>query len=94
MVLFILGQQLFGDGGDTVFDIGLASLRQGLTPPDVLGRVASIWLVFTSAGFLVGTLAGGVLVDAVGYRATLAAAVGVRVLVLALTWGFSGRAES
>lgn len=94
VVLFILGQQLFGDGGDTVFDIGLASLRQGLTPPDVLGRVASIWRVFTAAGLLVGTLAGGVLVEAVGYRVTLGGAVGVRVLVLALTWRFSGRAES
>ncbi len=94
VVLFILGQQLCGDGGDTVFDIGLAALRQGLTPHDVLGRVGSIWLVFTAAGLLVGTVAGGVLVEAVGYRVTLVGAVGVRVLVLALTWRFSGRAES
>ncbi len=90
VVLFILGQQLFGDGGDTVFDIGLAAVRQGSTPNDILGRVGSIWLVLTSTGLLVGTLAGGVLVGMVGYRATLAGAVGVRVLVLALSWRVRG----
>ena len=94
VVLFILGQQLFGDGGDTVFDIGLASMRQGRTPNDVLGRGSSLWQVLTPAGLLVGTVAGGVLAGAVGYRATLAGAVGVRVVVLGLVWRFRGRAGS
>lgn len=83
--VFILGQQLFGGGGDAVFDIGLAAVRQGSTPNDVLGRVGSIWLVLTSTGLLVGV---------VGYRATLAGAVGVRVLVLALSWRFGRRAAA
>lgn len=68
VVLFILGRQLLGDGGDAVFDLAVTMLRQAETDNRVLGRVHAVWRMLTSTGLLVGTIAGGRSVGLIGYR--------------------------
>ena len=90
LVVFVVGQQLLGDGGDTLLDIGLASLRQQYTANAYLGRVSAAWFVLTGIGTLGGTLAGGLLAGgllagAIGLRDALIVGVGVRLVVVALT---------
>ncbi len=84
-MVFVVGQQLLGDGGDTLLDIGLASLRQQYTANAYLGRVSAAWFVLTGIGTLGGTLAGGLLAGAIGLRDALIVGVGVRLVVVALT---------
>lgn len=88
ILLFILGQQILGDAGDTMFDLGLTSLRQSLTGNLFLGRVRSIWLSLTFMGLLLGILVGGELAGCIGLRYTLVVGVGVR-LVMAVLVGMS-----
>lgn len=84
LIIFVLGQQVVGDGGDTLLAIGLTSLRQQHTDNRVLGRVRSVWLVLTGTGTLLGTLAGGQLAEMMGLRDTLFAGVGIRLLAALL----------
>lgn len=86
LALFILGQQLFGDGGDTLLDIGLSSLRQSRTDNAILGRIRATWLVFTAFGLLAGTLAGGIVGGTIGYRDTLLIGAGIRLVVAGIAW--------
>lgn len=84
LVLFVLGQQIFGDGGDTLLIIGLDSLRQLHSSNAMLGRIRSTWLVSTSLGMVLGTLAGGQLAQFIGLRDTLFVGVGIRLGVIAI----------
>ncbi len=85
LVIFVLGQQIIGDSGDTLLLIGLDSVRQAHTAIDVLGRVRSAWLVVTAIGTVIGTIAGGQLASVIGLRDTLFAGVGIRVVVILIT---------
>lgn len=84
LILFVLGQQVIGDAGDTLVMIGLSNLRQRHTENAVLGRLRSSWLVLASLGTLCGILAGGQLATIVGLRDTLFLGVGIRLVVVAL----------
>ena len=84
LILFVLGQQVIGDAGDTIVTIELSNLRQRHTENAVLGRLRSSWLVLTSLGTLCGILAGGQLATIVGLRDTLFLGVGIRLVVVAL----------
>jgi MFS family permease len=86
IALFILGQQVLGDGGDTMLDIGMASLRQSFTENAVPGRVRSSWLVMTGLGLLAGTLMGGELGRSIGYRYALVCGAAVRLVVAVIAW--------
>lgn len=83
--VFIIGQQVLGDGGDTLLDINMASLRQSVTPNAYLGRVRSAWLVVTGLGTLAGALVGGLLAGDIGLRATLFLGVGMRLAMVGWT---------
>lgn len=57
--------------GITVFRVNLASLRQALVPAELRGRVASVHFLVAGGAALVGALAGGLLAEIIGLRATL-----------------------
>lgn len=84
LITFILGQQLLGDGADTIFEIGVAGFRQAHTSNVFLGRVNSIWQVLTWVCILAGTLIGGELAAFIGLKNTLFIAIAVRIVGLAL----------
>ncbi len=66
----LLGQQ-FGDGFFTVWDINQVSLRQSITPEQILGRVNAGFRFAGQGAMLAGALAGGLLGELIGLRTTL-----------------------
>ena len=70
MVVLITGQ-LTGDAIRTVRDIGQASLRQAVLPPEALGRTAGAFATGQGLAGVAGALAGGALGSAIGARETL-----------------------
>lgn len=86
ILLFILGQQVVGDAGDTLVLVGLATLRQQHVANHVLGRIRGAWLVVTGLGTLVGILLGGELATLIDLRNTLFVGVGIRVAMVLVTF--------
>ena len=64
-----------GDGFFTVYQINVVSLWQSITQARLLGRVNATMKFIALAATLMGSLAGGLLGQAVGVRPTLAGAV-------------------
>jgi MFS family permease len=67
----LIGQQVIGDGGATIFEINQSSLRQKLAPARALGRINA---ATRSAGLgttLVGIAVGALLAQSSGYRIAL-----------------------
>jgi Na+/melibiose symporter-like transporter len=85
LTIFVLLQQVIGDGADTVFEIGVASFYQTQTANAFLGRVNSTWQVITSICLLAGTFIGGELATLIGIRNTLFVAIIIRIVGLVLT---------
>lgn len=78
--VFLILQQVSGDGGFTSYDVNQVSLRQSITPEQALGRVNSCFRI-TDLGFtLAGTLLGGLAGEYIGLREAL---VGGALLVIA-----------
>ena len=69
-----------------------SSLRQRLTPPDMMGRVGSTSLFIAAGGNCVGALLGGVLASQLGLTAPYWIGFVVAVLVSATTWRVFDRA--
>jgi MFS family permease len=69
--LLLVGQQLVGDGGLTVYGINLVSLRQAIAPAALLARINAGTRVAGVGATLAGTLLAGVLAQTIGYRPTL-----------------------
>ena len=67
--ILLVGHQLIGDGGDTLFEISQTSLRQRIVPNDLLGRVTGSMRFGGSASMLVGALTAGALGERLGPRA-------------------------
>jgi predicted MFS family arabinose efflux permease len=63
-----------GDGFEVLFDVNQSSLRQRITPQEVLGRVTGGIQFATSAAALLGVAAGGALGEALGLRTTIVVA--------------------
>lgn len=63
--------QLFGDGGDTLFNVTEASLRQSLTPADLLGRLNGSVAFLNGSALLLGALFAGEAGELLGPRAAL-----------------------
>jgi predicted MFS family arabinose efflux permease len=80
---FLVGHQ-FGDAFWTMHDINQTSLRQSITPERYLGRVNAGMRFSTMAAMLTGALAGGVMGEVIGLRATLL--VGCGGLFVAAGW--------
>ena len=74
----IVAAQLCGDPFWTMYEIGAVSLRQAVTPDEMLGRVGSTMHLVEAGLAPIGALTAGLLAEAIGVRETLAiAAAGV-----------------
>ncbi len=77
---FVLGltvlalHQLLGDGGETIANVGIASLIQAAAPPDQLGRVNGCFTFTFYAAQLIGAALAGWLGEVFGLRNLLALA--------------------
>jgi len=71
VVVFLMAQQLAGDGFATIHEIGRVSIIQGLTPDRLQGRVNGAIRSLEWGAALLGLLIGGVLGEIIGLRATL-----------------------
>jgi MFS family permease len=67
----VLVANQLGDGFEVLFDVNQKSIRQTLTPGEMLGRVSGTLQVATSAAMLLGVAVGGVLGETIGARPTL-----------------------
>jgi predicted MFS family arabinose efflux permease len=72
-VTAIAAQQIVGDGGYVLYEVHQRSLRQRITPPQVLGRVSGAIRFAASLAMLGGAALGGWLGETIGLRATLVA---------------------
>ena len=70
-MLFLVAQQIVGDGAMTVYLVNETTLRQRLLPQEALGRSAATWQVATGLLTPAGALLGAVLADTFGLRPTL-----------------------
>jgi len=68
------------------------SLRQRLTPPEMMGRVASTSLFIAAGGNCIGAALGGVFASSFGITAPYWAGFVVAVIVSAVTWRVFNRA--
>jgi MFS family permease len=87
LLLFALGAFLVG-AGITVANVVVGSFRQMYCPPHLLGRVVATAMMINHSTIPVGSLVGGVLGDAVGYRPAMWIMTGLLApcwLVLALS---------
>lgn len=90
---FVVGAVLFAFGvHGTLWSIVASSLRQRLTPPDMLGRVGSTNLFLAAGGNCVGALLGGAVASAFGLTAPYWIGFVVAIGVSAATWRVFDRA--
>ena len=70
-VALLVAQQLISDGAGTIHEINEISLVQTVAPDRVLGRVNGSLEFLTHLWLLVGTIAGGLIGEALGLRAAM-----------------------
>lgn len=69
--LFLIWQQLSGDGAIAVYQINQVSTRQSVTPEALMGRVNASCEFLRLGAALAGSLTGGLLGELIGVRAAL-----------------------
>jgi MFS family permease len=79
-VFLLVGQQLLGDAGMTVYQIGEQTLRQTFLPEQVIGRVMSVFLILELGMLIAGSAIGGWIGEMYGVRAAVVASVALTVL--------------
>jgi Major Facilitator Superfamily len=90
---YLVGFALFAFGvHGALWTIVGASLRQRLTPPELLGRVASTGLFVAAGGNCVGALLGGVVATRFGITAPYWIGFVIAIIVSAATWRVFDRA--
>lgn len=90
---FLIGCALFAFGvHGALWGIVASSLRQRLTPPEMLGRVGSTTLFISAGGNCVGALLGGAVAARFGLAAPYWVGFVVAVAVTAATWRVFNRA--
>jgi MFS family permease len=90
---YVVGAMMFLFGVHaSLWSIVAASLRQRLTPPEMLGRVGSTNLFIAAGGNCLGALLGGVFASAFGITAPYWIAFAVAIAVSATTWRVFNRA--
>jgi hypothetical protein len=89
-VFMVLGQ--LTDAGRTVYEIHSRSLLQSRVPEHLAGRINAALETLRSTGMMLGLVAGGLLGQTIGLRATLFLAVAGNALVplVLVSTGFSG----
>jgi len=70
-MLFLVAQQIVGDGAMTVYLVNETTLRQRLLPQEALGRSAATWQVASGLLTPAGALLGAVFAEMFGLRPTL-----------------------
>jgi MFS family permease len=70
-VAFLVAQQVLGDGAYTVYDVNQVTLRQSITADETMGRVNAGIRISSMWAMLSGAIAGGILGEVAGVRATL-----------------------
>lgn len=83
---FLLTQQLLSDSAMTGFDVVAVSIRQTTIDDRALGRVGASMHVLSLAAMLVGTIAGGLIAEAVSVRAAIAFAGVGGFIAVAVIW--------
>jgi predicted MFS family arabinose efflux permease len=73
-IFFLIVHQLLADGAFTVYTVNAMSLRQAITPDRLQGRISASIEFIVWTGLLVGSVAGGILGELLGARATLVVA--------------------
>jgi hypothetical protein len=86
--VLLVGAQVVGDPGRTVFEINEVSLRQSVAAPAVMGRVNAGVRFAGLVAMLAGALLAAALVGPLGARGVLLAGVGAEVAAAA-TLAFS-----
>jgi len=90
---YLAGLMMFAFGVHAaLWTIVGSSLRQRLTPPQMLGRVSSTTLFIAAGGNCVGAVLGGVIATRFGITAPFWAGFVVAVVVSATTWRVFNRA--
>ncbi|HEY2577107.1 MAG TPA: hypothetical protein VGI74_12450, partial [Streptosporangiaceae bacterium] len=90
---YVVGLMLFAFGVHAaLWSIVGSSLRQRLTPPEMMGRVASTSLFIAAGGNCAGALLGGVVAANFGLTAPYWVGFVVAILVSATTWRVFNRA--
>lgn len=74
---FLVANQLLTDPFWTIYNINELSLRQAITPPEMLGRMNATIRVVEFGAMLGGGVAGGLIGEFLGLREALFASVGV-----------------
>lgn len=82
VVVVVLGQLLRG-AGNPLYSVNQVTIRQTLTPPELLARVNATWRFLVFGAQPLGALLGGALGGAVGLRMTLVlSSLGMAVAVM------------
>ena len=79
VVLLVLSQ-FITDPAWSFYEINVVSLRQSITPAGLLGRMNASMRCLDLGAMLAGSFAAGILGESIGFRETLFAAVGVRLI--------------
>jgi MFS family permease len=75
IVVWLVAQQIIGDGARTLYEIDQVSVVQASAPGHVLGRVNASFGFIEWGAMLIGLLLGGVLGQAIGLRGALVVSV-------------------
>jgi MFS family permease len=75
-------------GTDNLFNICSSTLRQGMVPNELLGRVRTIATMMSLGAFPVGALLGGAVTNATGNVGLIYAAVGALIFLLVTAFSF------
>jgi hypothetical protein len=76
-------------GAGQFVSINTTSLRQAITPPELLGRVSTVGQVLSWSAIPAGALVGGWAIEATGSVAGVYAAIGILKLGLAVSFSFT-----
>jgi predicted MFS family arabinose efflux permease len=82
----LLAQQLLADSSLTAFDVVTVSIRQATVEDRRLGRVGASFHALEMAAMLLGTVAGGVIGEAIGLRAALVVGALGGVIGIVILW--------
>ncbi|HEV8699147.1 MAG TPA: MFS transporter [Candidatus Limnocylindrales bacterium] len=85
-VALLVAQQLIADGAGTIGEINEISLVQTVAPDRVLGRVNGSIEFLTHLWLLVGTIAGGLIGEALGLRAAMVVGLLGGVAAIVFLW--------
>ena len=84
--IFLIAQQVIGDGAATVYEISAVSVTQSVVEDRLLGRVNGTIRFFEDLFQLGGTIAGGLIGELLGLREAMLASLVGGGLAIAFLW--------